>query len=166
MDGLIVIIALLFRAAGLGYGRGASRLTTGTDVIKASTESWAVMAGLLLFLLIAEFIAYFNYSTIPQIAAVRLSDLWTTTSSIGDLCLLLGAVATTLVVGIIMPQAIAKCALLAPMLPKSAPMPALRASPRKGTKQSRPKSRPPKAPPRAPAATGSWPCLMCGWTSR
>jgi len=115
MDGLIVIIALLFLAAGLGYGRGAGTLTTGTDVIDAITKSWAGMAGLLfLFLLIAQFIAYFNYSNIPQIAAVKLGDV-IEQSSIGDLWLLLGAMLVTLVVGVIMPQAIAKWALLAPI---------------------------------------------------
>ena len=115
MDSLIVIIALLFLAAGLGYGRGARTLTTSTEAIDAVTKSWAGMAGLLfLFLLIAQFIAYFNYSNIPQIAAVKLGDLienW----SIGSLGLLLAAILITLVVGIIMPQAIAKWALLAPI---------------------------------------------------
>ena len=63
MDSLIVIISLLFLAAGLGYGRGAGTLKTSNDVIDAITKSWAGMAGLLfLFLLIAQFIAYFNYS--------------------------------------------------------------------------------------------------------
>jgi aminobenzoyl-glutamate transport protein len=115
MDGLIVIIALLFLAAGLGYGRAAGTLTTNTQVITAITKSWAGMAGLLfLFLLIAQFIAYFNYSNIPQIAAVKLGDL-IESSSIGDLWLLLAAMLITLVVGIIMPQAIAKWALLAPI---------------------------------------------------
>ena len=115
MDSLIVIITLLFLAAGIGYGRGAGTITTSTDTINAVTKSWAGMAGLLfLFLLIAQFIAYFNYSNIPQIAAVKLGDL-IEGSSIGEVWLLLAAMAITLVVGIIMPQAIAKWALLAPI---------------------------------------------------
>ena len=115
MDGLIVIIALLFLAAGLGYGRGAGTVKTGNDVIGAITKSWAGMAGLLfLFLLIAQFIAYFNYSHIPQIAAAQLGDL-VERMDIGTIWLLLISMAVTLVVGIIMPQAIAKWALLAPI---------------------------------------------------
>ena len=67
MDSLIVIIALIFFAAGWAYGRGAGTLKTSTDVIAAITKSWAGLAGLLLlFLLIAQFIAYFNYSNIGQ----------------------------------------------------------------------------------------------------
>jgi aminobenzoyl-glutamate transport protein len=115
MDSLIVIIALLFLAAGVGYGRGAGTMKTNTDLIDAITKSWAGMAGLLfLFLLIAQFIAYFNYSQIPQIAAVKLGDL-IAGSDIGDIWLLLAAMAITVVVGVIMPQAIAKWALLAPI---------------------------------------------------
>ncbi len=48
MDSLIVIIALLFLAAGLGYGKGAGTLRTSTEVIEAITKSWAGLAGLLL----------------------------------------------------------------------------------------------------------------------
>jgi aminobenzoyl-glutamate transport protein len=68
----------------------------------------------LLFLLIAQFIAYFNFSKMPEVAAAWLGDL-IENSSVGGLWLLLAAMAITLVVGIIIPQAIAKWALLAPI---------------------------------------------------
>ncbi len=115
MDSLIVIIALVFLGAGLGYGRGAGTLTGSNDIIGAIQKSWAGLAGLLfLFLLIAQFIAYFNYSNLAQIAAVRLGDT-IEQLNVGSLWLLLGAIGITVVVGIIMPQAIAKWALLAPI---------------------------------------------------
>jgi aminobenzoyl-glutamate transport protein len=115
MDSLIVIIALLFLAAGLGYGRGARTLNSSTEVITAIEKSWSGLAGLLLlFLLIAQFIAYFNYSNMPQVAAVKLGDLIENVN-IGTLWLLIIAIIITLIVGIIIPQAIAKWALLAPI---------------------------------------------------
>ena len=115
MDSLIVIIALVFLGAGLGYGRGAGTLKGSNDIIGAIQKSWAGLAGLLfLFLLIAQFIAYFNYSNLAQIAAVRLGDT-IETMNVGSVWLLLGAIGITVVVGIIMPQAIAKWALLAPI---------------------------------------------------
>jgi len=115
MNGLIVIITALFFAAGVGYGRGAGTVRTANDVIDAITKSWAGLAGLLfLFLLIAQFIAYFNYSNMPQIIAVKLGDLIEQTS-IGGGGLLLISIVITLVVGVILPQAIAKWALLAPI---------------------------------------------------
>jgi len=115
MNSLIVIITLLFLAAGLGYGRGSGSLPTATKVIQAVEKSWAGLAGLLLlFLLIAQFIAYFNYSKMPQVAAVKLGDLIENVN-IPTIWLLLIAIIITLVVGIIIPQAIAKWALLAPI---------------------------------------------------
>jgi aminobenzoyl-glutamate transport protein len=115
MDSLIVIITILFFAAGIGYGRGAGTLTAKGSVIDAITRSWAGMAGLLLlFLLIAQFIAYFNYSNMPQVAAVTLGDL-IERINLGTGWLLLIAILITLVVGILIPQAIAKWALLAPI---------------------------------------------------
>jgi aminobenzoyl-glutamate transport protein len=115
MNSLIVIITLFFLAAGLGYGRGAGTLRTSTQVIQAVEKSWAGLAGLLLlFLLIAQFIAYFNYSKMPQVAAVKLGDLIENVN-IATIWLLLIAIIITLVVGIIIPQAIAKWALLAPI---------------------------------------------------
>ena len=115
MSSLIVIISLLFLAAGMGYGRGAGTINTSTDAINAITKSWAGLSGLLLlFLLIAQFIAYFNYSKMPQVAAVKLGDLIERVD-IGVGWLLLIAILITLVIGIIIPQAIAKWALLAPI---------------------------------------------------
>lgn len=115
MDSLIVIIALVFLAAGIGYGRGAGTIRTGTDAVNAITRSWATLATLLfLFLLIAQFIAYFNYSNMAQVAAVNLGDL-IERFDVGTVWLLLAAIVITLVIGIIIPQAIAKWALLAPI---------------------------------------------------
>lgn len=115
MDSLIVVISLLFLAAGMGYGRGAGTIKTATEAIDAVTKSWAGLAGLLLlFLLIAQFIAYFNYTKMPQVAAVKLGDLIENVN-VPTIVLLLVAIVIVWVVGIIMPQAIAKWALLAPI---------------------------------------------------
>ena len=115
MNSLIVIITILFFAAGLGYGRGAGTIKGNNQVIDAITKSWAGLAGLLLlFLLIAQFIAYFNYSKMPQVAAVKLGDLIENVN-IPNIWLLLIAILITIPIGIIIPQAIAKWALLAPI---------------------------------------------------
>ena len=71
MDSLILIITVIFFAAGLAYGRGAGTIRTSDEVLGSITKSWAGLASLLfLFLLIAQFIAYFNYSNMAQVAAV------------------------------------------------------------------------------------------------
>ncbi len=115
MDSLIVIIAIVFLVAGAVYGKVTGTIKNATEGINLITKGWAGLAGLLfLFLLIAQFIAYFNYSNIPQLTAVKLGDTLRGLN-IGDIWLLLLAILITLVVGIIMPQAIAKWALLAPI---------------------------------------------------
>ena len=115
MDSLIVMITLAFFVMGLAYGRGAGTLKTSGDVIGAVTKSWAGLAGLLLlFLLIAQFIAYFNFSKMPEVAAAWLGDT-IENSGVGGVWLLLAAIAITAVVNLIIPQAIAKWALLAPI---------------------------------------------------
>jgi aminobenzoyl-glutamate transport protein len=115
MDSLIVIITLVFFAAGYAYGRGAGTIRGSDDVIETITKSWAGLAGLLfLFLLIAQFIAYFNYSNIAEVLAVKLGDVLES-MDIGAIWLLIGVIILSIVVNLIIPQAIAKWALLAPI---------------------------------------------------
>ena len=44
MDSLIVIIALIFLAAGLAYGRGAGTIKTSAEALTSITKSWAGLA--------------------------------------------------------------------------------------------------------------------------
>jgi aminobenzoyl-glutamate transport protein len=115
MDSLIVIIMLIFFVGGLCYGRGARTITTSEEIIGTITKSWSGLASLLfLFLLIAQFIAYFNFSNMAQVAAVKLGDQLEQ-ANIGAVWLLIGLILVTMVVDLIIPAAIAKWALLAPI---------------------------------------------------
>ncbi|MCW2985327.1 MAG: AbgT family transporter [Conexibacter sp.] len=115
MDSLIVIIMFIFLVAGLCFGRGAGTITGKDQVLATITKSWAGLAGLLfLFLLIAQFIAYFNFSKIPDVAAVKLGDVLEDLD-VGAVWLLLGVVVISALVNLIVPAAIAKWALLAPI---------------------------------------------------
>ena len=115
MDSLIVIITLFFYVAGYLYGRAAGTIKGSKDVIATIEKSWAGLASLLvLFLLIAQFIAYFNFSGIAEVLAVKLGDVLED-MNIGAVWLLIGLIILTIVVDLIIPQAIAKWALLAPI---------------------------------------------------
>jgi aminobenzoyl-glutamate transport protein len=115
MNSLIVIIMLVFFAAGLAFGRGAGTIRTSADVLGTITKSWATLASLLfLFLLIAQFIAYFNFSNIAEVLAVKLGDVLED-MNIGAVWLLIGLIIVTFIVDLIIPAAIAKWALLAPI---------------------------------------------------
>src|SRR5262249_6204110 len=115
MNSLIVIIMLIFFAAGYAFGKGAGTITTKEQVIDTIVKSWATLASLLfLFLLIAQFIAYFHFSNIADVVAVKLGD-WLEKLNIGAIWLLIGLIVITIVVDLIIPAAIAKWALLAPI---------------------------------------------------
>jgi aminobenzoyl-glutamate transport protein len=115
MDGLIVIITLIFLLAGIGYGRGARSITSSTHVINAITKTWASLAGLLFMLfLISQFIAYFNYSEMPTVASVAMADLLER-ADVGAIWLLIGFVLVIALLDIIIPGLLPKWAIFAPV---------------------------------------------------
>jgi aminobenzoyl-glutamate transport protein len=115
MSSLLFIISILFLAAGLGYARGAKTLSSSTEVINAIVKTFSGLGGLIfLMLLIAQFIAYFNYSNISRLAATSLAELLGH-ANIGALPLLIGFVLLVFVIDIIMPGVIPKWAIIAPI---------------------------------------------------
>ncbi len=115
MSSLIVMIAVAFLAAGIAYGRVVGTVKRSDDVLGMIAKSWASLASLLfLFLLIAQFIAYFDFSNMAQVAAVWLGDILEELD-LGDLWLLLGVMVVTIVVNLLIPAKIAKWAILAPI---------------------------------------------------
>ncbi|MEU8224156.1 AbgT family transporter [Kribbella sp. NPDC048915] len=115
MSSLLFIISMLFLAAGLGYGRGAKSLTGSTNVINAIVKTFNGLGGLIfLMLLIAQFIAYFNYTNMSTLAATGLADLLER-ADIGALPLLIGFILLVFVIDLIMPGVIPKWAILAPI---------------------------------------------------
>jgi aminobenzoyl-glutamate transport protein len=115
MSSLLFIISMLFLAAGLGYGQGAKSLTGSTNVINAIVKTFNGLGGLIfLMLLIAQFIAYFNYTNMSTLAATGLADLLER-ADIGALPLLIGFILLVFVIDLIMPGVIPKWAILAPI---------------------------------------------------
>jgi aminobenzoyl-glutamate transport protein len=115
MDSLIVIITVIFLAAGIGYGRGAGTISSSTDIINAITKTWASLAGLLFMLfLIAQFIAYFNYSNMPTVISVAMADVLES-ANIGAVWLLIGFILVIALLDIIIPGLLPKWAIFAPV---------------------------------------------------
>jgi aminobenzoyl-glutamate transport protein len=115
MSSLLLIISMFFLAAGLGYGRGSGSLTGSTNVINAIVKTFNGLGGLIfLMLLIAQFIAFFNYSNISNVVATQLADLLGS-ADIGALPLLIGFILLVFVIDIIMPGVIPKWAIIAPI---------------------------------------------------
>lgn len=115
MDSLIFIITLIFLLAGIGYGIGAGTFKSSDDVILGVNKNYAALAGLLFMLLmIAQFIAFFNYSNIPQVTAVWLADTLEQ-ANIGAIPLLVGFILVIMMLNIIIPNVIPKWAIFAPI---------------------------------------------------
>ena len=115
MAGLIFLIMLLFLAMGLAFGRGAGTLTGSVDVINAIVKTFAGLSGLIfLLLIIAQFIAYFNFSNMATVAAVKMADVLER-ANIGALWLLVGFILVTFVLNLIIPGIMPKWAIFAPV---------------------------------------------------
>ena len=85
MNGLIVAIMFVFLATGVGYGIGAGTMKSSAEVLGAMTKAISGLGGtILLFLVISQFIAYFNYSNLPTLMAVTMGEamrIWATRAS-------------------------------------------------------------------------------------
>jgi aminobenzoyl-glutamate transport protein len=115
MDSLLFIIMLVFLLAGIGYGYGAGTFKGSGDVIRGVTKTFAGLAGLVFMLLmISQFIAYFNYSNLPSVIAVTLAG-WLEQANIGPIPLLVGFIIVIMALDIIIPGAMPKWAIFAPI---------------------------------------------------
>jgi aminobenzoyl-glutamate transport protein len=115
MDSLIFIIAMAFLVCGIAYGYGARTFSGSADVIAAVTKTFANLSGLVFMLLmISQFIAFFNYSNIPNVIAVGLAD-WLEQAGIGALPLLVGMILVIVLLDFIMPGLVPKWAIFAPI---------------------------------------------------
>ncbi len=115
MDSLIIVIMLMFLAAGAAYGSAVGTVKDLNQAIGHISKTIAGLGGLLfLFLVISQFLAYFNYTNMATIAAVTLGDLLES-ANIGAVPLLIGFVVMTTVIDVILGGAIPKWAIFAPI---------------------------------------------------
>jgi len=78
MSSLIVQIMLVFLAIGAAYGIGAGTITSMVDGINAVTKTFASLSGLIFLLfVISQFLAYFTYSNMATVVAVKMMR-WST----------------------------------------------------------------------------------------
>lgn len=115
MGGLIAVIMLVFLTTGAAYGYGAGTITSVTAIIKAMEKAMAGLGGLiLLFLVLSQFVAYFNYTNMGTIVALKLSE-WLTAANFPALLLLIGFIVVVAILDLLITGAIAKWALFAPI---------------------------------------------------
>jgi aminobenzoyl-glutamate transport protein len=115
MASLVFVISLAFLVCGMGYGRGAGTLKTGNEAVAAITKTFASLGGLLLmFLMIAQFIALFNWSNLPTVAAISAAELLQQ-ANVPAVVLLLGFIVVIVVLDVILPGLVPKWVIFAPV---------------------------------------------------
>jgi aminobenzoyl-glutamate transport protein len=115
MNSLIVLVMAVFLVTGSAYAAGARTMNGVVDGIHAIEKTFKGLGPLLfLFLIISQFLAYFNYSNMATVAAVKLGDALEH-APFGAIWLLIGFVVVTAIINVIIPGAIPKWAILAPI---------------------------------------------------
>jgi aminobenzoyl-glutamate transport protein len=115
MNGLIAVIMVGFLATGAAYGYGAGRMKNLTDVIKAMEKSMSGLGSLiLLFFVLSQFVAYFNYTNIGTILALKMAG-GLQAANFPPLLLLLGFIVVVGIIDLLLTGAIAKWAIFAPI---------------------------------------------------
>lgn len=115
MSGLIILISLMFLVVGYAYGRGAGTIANVTAAIGLIVKTWSNLAGMIFLLfVIANFIAFFNYTNLATVLAVNLADFLQTVP-IGATGYIILFVVVVAIIDIILTGALAKWAILAPV---------------------------------------------------
>ncbi|RPI10332.1 MAG: AbgT family transporter [Zetaproteobacteria bacterium] len=115
MASLVFLIMAVFLVTGIGYGIGARTITTIDSGIDAVTKTLSDLGGLmLLFFVISQFVAYFNYSNMGTILAVNLAN-FLKQANLGSATLLLGFIAIGFLLSIPIPNILPKWAIMAPV---------------------------------------------------
>jgi aminobenzoyl-glutamate transport protein len=115
MNGLIAFIMLVFLVTGIAYGKGANTIKSTNDVIAAMTKAVSGLGGtILLFVVISQFVDYFNYSNIPTLMAIGMADVLEVAKDY-PLLLLIGFIVVVTILNFFFTPAIAKWAIFAPV---------------------------------------------------
>jgi aminobenzoyl-glutamate transport protein len=115
MNGLIALIMVVFLVTGAAYGFGAKKFSNITDVIKAMEKSISGLGSLiLLFLVLSQFVAYFNYSNMGTLMALKMAGTLQA-AEFPPLPLLIGFIVVVAIIDLLLTGAIAKWAIFAPI---------------------------------------------------
>jgi aminobenzoyl-glutamate transport protein len=115
MDSLVFLIMIVFLVTGAAYGVGAKTIKSVQDGIDAVTKTFSDLGGLLfLFFVISQFVAYFNYSNMGTILAVKLANLLQE-ANLGNVALLFGFILIGFFLCFPLPNILPKWAIMAPI---------------------------------------------------
>lgn len=115
LRGIVAIIFFGGALIGLAYGVGAGTIRSDSDVMKAMEKAMATMAlYLVLAFFAAQFVAFFNWTHLGVITAVKGAELLQA-SGIGGVPLIISFVVVTVLLDLVLGSASAKWAVMAPV---------------------------------------------------
>ncbi|MFE6735583.1 AbgT family transporter [Microbacterium sp. NPDC057650] len=115
MASLVFIISLAFLVCGVAYGAGAKTLKGGSATVAAIAKTFASLGGLLvMFLMIAQFIALFNWTNLPTVAAISAAEALQH-ASVPAIVLLIAFILVILILDFILPGLVPKWVIFAPV---------------------------------------------------
>lgn len=115
LSGIIPILMLFFITLGVAYGKTVGTIKTASDVPKLMTEAMKTMSGyIVLVFVIGQFVAYFNWSNIGIIIAVKGAGFLESVGFTG-FPLILGILILSTIVNLFIGSGSAKWSILAPI---------------------------------------------------
>ncbi|WP_306420214.1 AbgT family transporter [Streptomyces javensis] len=115
LSGIAVVLGLLFALLGAVYGRAAGTVRGGRDIPDFMAQGMREMAPILvLFFAISQFLAYFKWTGVGQVLAIRGADLLKDLGVTGPVAFI-GIVVVCTVINLAMTSGSAMWALVAPV---------------------------------------------------
>ncbi len=115
MSGIVALVFLGAAICGIAYGVGARTVKNDADVMKGMAKSMETLGSyIVLVFFAAQFVAFFNWSNIGLIVAVKGADTLRA-SGLGPIPLMLAFVAISSTINLVMGSASAKWAIMAPV---------------------------------------------------
>ncbi|MGB9866419.1 MAG: AbgT family transporter [Bacillota bacterium] len=115
LSGIVPIIMLFFVTVGVAYGKAVGAIKTGADVPRLMTEAVKTMAGyIVLVFVIGQFVAYFNWTNIGTILAVKGAEFLKNAGFTG-FPLVIGIILISTFINLFIGSGSAKWSVLAPI---------------------------------------------------
>ncbi len=115
MSGIVTLIFFSGAIFGIAYGFGARTIKSDSDVVKAMSKSMETLGSyLVLVFFAAQFVAFFNWTNLGLIVAVKGAELLRA-SGLGTIPLIITFVIVSAIINLFMGSASAKWAIMAPV---------------------------------------------------
>jgi aminobenzoyl-glutamate transport protein len=115
MSGIVALLFLGAAIVGIAYGIGAKTLKNDSDVMKGMAKSMETLGSyIVLVFFAAQFVAYFNWTNIGLIFAVKGAEVLQS-SGLSPIPLMIAFVLVSATINLVMGSASAKWAIMAPV---------------------------------------------------